>query len=407
MFFGTKSVKDMAYWQEELFIKMVAFSLPVSLGLVIPSIVFLWRSGAYPISIIDLLAFFSISWVLLFTRLPIKSKMAFAVSVLTVVAVVLIACLGSFGIGSIYLLALSVVISLLFSRKIAYFSIGLNSIIFAMFSALIYWEIVDWPVVQNYEISMWVTYSLNFLFLNVMLVIVIIHLLSGLQNTIDHEENLLCALRTELEVKTSRNLYLSDSEGHYKSLFFKNPSPMWIFDGVSLRFLQVNDAAVIKYGYSAEQFTEMTIDQIRVEPLNLIAEGLAKTMSTETVFVSVALHRKKNGEQFYAKAKCSTIPFQGKQALLVIAHDISTQIAHSSAIEAQNVKLRKIAYMQSHTVRAPLAKIKGLWSLLASDKEMISDPDLFNHMQTSIEELDTVIRGITKDSEVVPAGNEV
>jgi PAS domain S-box-containing protein len=47
---------------------------------------------------------------------------------------------------------------------------------------------------------------------------------------------------------------LSESEKRYQLLFHKNPLPMWVIDLDTLAFLAVNDAAVEKYGYSAEEF---------------------------------------------------------------------------------------------------------------------------------------------------------
>ena len=45
----------------------------------------------------------------------------------------------------------------------------------------------------------------------------------------------------------------------YRLLFRAHPEPMWVFDNTTLRFLEVNDAAVRLYGYSREEFLAMTI----------------------------------------------------------------------------------------------------------------------------------------------------
>jgi len=53
------------------------------------------------------------------------------------------------------------------------------------------------------------------------------------------------------------------TELSYQRLFAGNPQPMWVFDAVTLRFLDVNDAAVHHYGYSKGEFLAMTIADIR------------------------------------------------------------------------------------------------------------------------------------------------
>src|SRR6185437_14589007 len=49
----------------------------------------------------------------------------------------------------------------------------------------------------------------------------------------------------------------------FRVLFEVNPMPMWIFDAVTLRFLAVNNAAIRHYGYSLEEFLQMTLRDIR------------------------------------------------------------------------------------------------------------------------------------------------
>src|SRR5213075_309608 len=39
--------------------------------------------------------------------------------------------------------------------------------------------------------------------------------------------------------------------------------PMWLFDPDSLRFVEVNDAALNKYGYGRDEFLGMTLHDIR------------------------------------------------------------------------------------------------------------------------------------------------
>ena len=56
---------------------------------------------------------------------------------------------------------------------------------------------------------------------------------------------------------------LRPSEKQYRLLFQSNPNPMWVFDLETLKFLEVNEAAIQHYGYSREEFLAMTIMDIR------------------------------------------------------------------------------------------------------------------------------------------------
>ena len=49
----------------------------------------------------------------------------------------------------------------------------------------------------------------------------------------------------------------------FRELFVRNPLPMWLYDKDTLRFVEVNEAAVQQYGYSREEFLGMTLAEIR------------------------------------------------------------------------------------------------------------------------------------------------
>ncbi len=54
--------------------------------------------------------------------------------------------------------------------------------------------------------------------------------------------------RSDLEHVTA----LVNRESLFRRLFYENPQPMWVLDAETRRFLAVNDAAIARYGYSAE-----------------------------------------------------------------------------------------------------------------------------------------------------------
>ncbi len=65
-------------------------------------------------------------------------------------------------------------------------------------------------------------------------------------------------------------------------------------------------------------------------------------------------------------------------------------------IEDQNKKLREIAWIQSHVVRAPLARIMMLVDLIQDDSSAAEEKnEMLNNLQSSALELDNVIRDIS------------
>ncbi len=56
---------------------------------------------------------------------------------------------------------------------------------------------------------------------------------------------------------------LKESESSYRYLFQNNPHPMMVYDRSTLAILEVNDSAVVKYGYSRDEFKSMKVTDIR------------------------------------------------------------------------------------------------------------------------------------------------
>lgn len=68
-------------------------------------------------------------------------------------------------------------------------------------------------------------------------------------------------------------------------------------------------------------------------------------------------------------------------------------------IENQNKKLKEIAWIQSHKVRAPLARILGLLYVYKITEEERERERLIENVEKSAFELDDVIHEITRQSE--------
>jgi PAS domain S-box-containing protein len=180
---------------------------------------------------------------------------------------------------------------------------------------------------------------------------------------------------------------------------------MWVFDLQTLHFLNINQAAIDHYGYSEAEFLCMNILDIRPEE---DVESVLKTinntrqghkMSPQSIF----RHKKKNGELIFVESTINPLNFNGSEAILVLVNDITERYKYVETIEKQNQTFREIAWIQSHVVRAPLARLLGLVNLMESEIPMTSGETLevINHIKDSAQELDQIIRDISKKSEQI------
>jgi len=80
--------------------------------------------------------------------------------------------------------------------------------------------------------------------------------------------------------------------------------------------------------------------------------------------------------------------------------DISERVTYTRKLEAQNERLREIAWKQAHLVRAPLARIMGLISLLKeSEADEKTRETIMAYLNASTTELDQIIKHLVERSQ--------
>jgi light-regulated signal transduction histidine kinase (bacteriophytochrome) len=119
-------------------------------------------------------------------------------------------------------------------------------------------------------------------------------------------------------------------------------------------------------------------------------------------FKDTVRHKKKNGQVIHVEIHSDTIIIDGKKARLAVINDVTERINYFGAIEKQNEKLREIAWIQSHIVRAPLARMLGIINLVKELKtESRESEALLGYLVDSCNELDTIIIDIANKSHKV------
>lgn len=191
-------------------------------------------------------------------------------------------------------------------------------------------------------------------------------------------------------------LELEESEKRYSDLFQLSPQPMWVYELETLRFVNVNDAAIRHYGYSRDEFLSMTIREIRPEEdVVSFEETLANVKTKSHHYAGVFRHVKKNGEIIQAELQSNQIRINDRPARVVLVNDITERVKYIEAIERQNQKLQEIAWMQSHVVRAPVARLMGIVDLMKNYPNSEHErQELMEHILISANELDGIIRDI-------------
>jgi PAS domain S-box-containing protein len=184
---------------------------------------------------------------------------------------------------------------------------------------------------------------------------------------------------------------------NYENLFNFNPQPTWLLDSKSLKIINANLSAQIKYGLSHHNFLKMLFTQLHPS----VEEIMVKNYLTrrDELPRNNFTHILSDGKEIKVNLYVREINSEGNSRLIVQTNDISETLKHINTIEIQNTQLRNIAWTQSHVVRAPISRILGIINLLEDEKEN-HEEFLFwmNQLKISTNEMDDIVKKIISDS---------
>jgi len=196
---------------------------------------------------------------------------------------------------------------------------------------------------------------------------------------------------------------LAESERRYSELFHLSPLPMYVFALDTLDFLDVNDAFIKYYGYAREEIFKMNLRQIRPEEeIEAFEKALASDSKDQrNRNLGIHMHLKKNGDIIQVDIQSNFILYKGREAKITVATDVTERLNYIKAIEEQNERLREISWIQSHVVRAPLARIMGLIHVIKDMKDNTEEKETtLDYIILSANELDEVIKNITSKTNI-------
>ena len=133
-----------------------------------------------------------------------------------------------------------------------------------------------------------------------------------------------------------------ESDDRYRPLFALSPQPAWVVDSQTLRFLEVNEAAVRSYGWTRDEFLGMSLRDIRPpsDQANLDVH-LAATPEHERN-ANCSVHRNKLGQRRIVEISSYPLEFDGRAARMALVHDVTERYESQEALVRSEQKYRSV-----------------------------------------------------------------
>lgn len=167
---------------------------------------------------------------------------------------------------------------------------------------------------------------------------------------------------------------ITKSEEKYRYLFDHNPAFIIIWDLETLNVLEANESVYEKYGYSREEWANMSILDIRPvedqQKVKLFAEKMLH--GNEEVVRKIWTHTKKCGEEMLMEIASHKIIFNNRQAILSLARDVTKQLKAETKL-AERESLLNLFIEHSP---ASLAMFDNEMRYIATSRRWISDYNL-------------------------------
>lgn len=198
-----------------------------------------------------------------------------------------------------------------------------------------------------------------------------------------------------------QNKVIEDSEIKLKAVF-DSSKDMHMLIGQKMEILAFNKAAFnyVKSHYDKEMRVGAHLLNIaNQEFTDALTVNIRKALSGQNINVEWHIRPDTPTSCWFAVNFEAIYNSEGVIiGVAVNATDITIQKLHAEQIDQQNAALERIATIQSHELRRPVASLLGLMEVIKLEENQ-ADDNYYSLMESTIKELDEKIRTIVSESE--------
>ncbi len=136
--------------------------------------------------------------------------------------------------------------------------------------------------------------------------------------------------------------YLTDSEKKYRSLFEHANDSVFVIDPASHAFLDANEKAHERLGYTRNELLQMTVADLSAPELSEKIPHNIQELKAKGGHVFEHLHRRKDGTNVPVEISARIVPFGGREIFLAFVRDISDRKKAEQRLEEGRERIRAI-----------------------------------------------------------------
>ena len=133
----------------------------------------------------------------------------------------------------------------------------------------------------------------------------------------------------------------SQNEEKYRQVINTSYDSIMLFDAETGHVMEANKTAEAIYGYSQEEFLNLKQMDLTAES-EISALSLRQTVKDKFVYVSMRLHRKKNGAIFPVEIAASVFKYKDRQLICATVRDITERIGAEAKLRESEEKFRNL-----------------------------------------------------------------
>ena len=192
------------------------------------------------------------------------------------------------------------------------------------------------------------------------------HVALAIENARLHYQAKMSSRSLELKVKEKTKELeesyreLRRSEERYRTMFDADPNPIFIMDIKTLKILDINATALDCYGYSRDEFLEMSFSDLGYDKDPELSEELKNFSLDHSNFYPKRIHQRKGGNYFYVNVHISPVRFMEKDSLIATTTDITENVEKESQLiqAGKMATLGTMAAGMAHEINQPLNVIQ-------------------------------------------------